>query len=140
MDNKHDGPTLRIVIKYFLLQLPGQLSFALILLLIRQWIEVPGYLTWGLLGLWVGKDVCLFPFLWRFYDPSHYSDRFRMAGRSGYALTRLNPDGYVQVSGERWRAGIADGQAPVEQGRAICVQAINGLKLTVKPSDEDQPG
>jgi membrane protein implicated in regulation of membrane protease activity len=140
MAKRHNRPTLRIVIKYFLLQLPGQVSFALILLLFRRWVEVPGYLTWGVLGLWVAKDVCLFPFLWRFYDPSHYPDRFRMAGRKGYALTRLNPGGYVQVRGERWQARVADGQAPIEQGRAIYVQAIHGLTLTVAPCADDQAG
>jgi len=140
MNKKPNKLTLRIVIKYFLLQLPGQMSFAVILLLFRQWVEVPGYLTWVLLGVWVAKDVCLFPFLWRFYDPSHYPDRFRMVGRRGYALTRLDPDGYVQVRGERWRAAIADGQSPIEQGRALCVQAIKGLELTVKSCAEDQPG
>jgi membrane-bound ClpP family serine protease len=133
MDKKHHRPTLRIVVKYFLLQLPGQVSFVLILLLFRHWVEVPAYLTWGLLGVWVGKDIFLFPVLWRFYDPNLYPDRFRMIGRSGVALTPLNPDGYVQVQGERWQAEIADGQTPIEQGAKICVAAITGLKLTVKP-------
>ncbi len=132
MDKKSDRPPLRILFKYFLLQLPGQISFVLILLLFRQWVEIPSYLTWGLLVCWIGKDVVLFPFLWRFYDPDQYPDRFHMVGRKGFALTRLNPDGYVHVQGERWQAGIAAGQAPIEQGEAICVEAIDGLKLTVK--------
>jgi membrane-bound ClpP family serine protease len=133
MDKKHHRPTLRIAAKYFLLQLPGQVAFVLILLLFRQWVAVPTYLTWGLVGFWVVKDIFLFPVLWRFYDPNHYPDRFRMIGRKGVALTPLNPDGYAQVQGERWQAGIADGQPPIEQGATICVVAITGLKLTVKP-------
>ncbi|UCD82508.1 MAG: NfeD family protein [Desulfobacterales bacterium] len=137
MDNKHNRPPLWIVVKYFLLQLPGQVSFVLILLLFRRWLDVPGYLLWGLLGFWVGKDIVLFPFLWRFYDPNQYPDRFRMVGRKGFALTRLNPDGYVQVQGERWQAGIAKGRAPIEKGEAIFVEAINGLKLTVRPCAEE---
>ena len=140
MNKKPNKLKLRIVIKYFLLQLPGIAMFALILILVRHWMEFPANLAWALLGVWVAKDVCLFPFLWRFYDPSHYPDRFRMVGRRGYALTRLDPDGYVQVRGERWRAAIAEGQAPIEQGRALCVLAIKGLELTVKSCAEDQPG
>jgi membrane-bound ClpP family serine protease len=54
----------------------------------------------------VGKDIFLFPFLWRFHDPNQYPDRFRMVGRKGFTLTHLNPDGYVQVQEERWQAGI----------------------------------
>jgi len=136
MDKKTDKPPLRVLIKYFLLQLPGQAVFILILVFVRQCLEAPAYLTWGLLGFWVGKDIFLFPFLWRFYDPNQYPDRFRMVGRKGFTLTRLNPDGYVQVQGERWQAGIYEEQASIERGEAICVEAINGLKLTVRPCTE----
>ena len=139
MDKKPARPPVRIVIKYFLLQLPGQVAFILILLLARQWLETPAYLIWGLLGFWVGKDIVLFPFLWRFYDPNQYPDRFQMVGRKGFALTHLNPDGYVQVQGERWQAGIYEKHASIEKGEAICVEAINGLELTVRSCTEDYP-
>ena len=62
MDKKPDRPPLRVVIKYILLQFPGQATFILILVLIRQWLETPTYLTWGLLGFWVGKDIFYSPF------------------------------------------------------------------------------
>jgi membrane-bound ClpP family serine protease len=118
-------------------EMPGQVALILILVLIRRWLEVPAYLMGGLLGFWVGKDIFLFPFLWRFYDPNQHHDRFRMVGRKGIALTRLNPDGYVQVQGERWQAGICKDQTSIEQGEAIYIEAINGLKLTVRPFTED---
>ena len=139
MKKKPDRPPPRLVIKYFLLQLPGQVTFILILVLIRQWFEIPAYIMWGLLGFWVSKDIFLFPFLWRFYDPDQYPDRFRMVGRKGFALTRLNPNGYVQVQGERWQASLYEKQASVEQGEAICIEAINGLNLKVRPCSEDWP-
>jgi len=137
MDKKPARPSVRIIIKYFLLQLPGQIAFILILLLVRRWLEAPAYLLWGLLGFWVSKDIFLFPFLWRFYDPNYYPDRFRMVGRKGFTLTRLNPDGYVQVQGERWQAGIYEEHASIEKEEAVCVEAINGLKLTVRSCSED---
>ena len=136
MDKKPDKPPLRVAIKYLFLQLPGQAAFILILILVRQWFEVPAYLTWGLLSFWVAKDVFLFPFLWRLYDPNQYPDRFQMVGRKGFALTPVNPDGYVQVQGERWQAGIHDELVSIEQGEAICIEALNGLKLTVRPCTE----
>ncbi|MEJ2166278.1 MAG: NfeD family protein [Desulfobacterales bacterium] len=137
MDKKHGRPPLRIIVKYFLLQLPGIATFALILIVVRHWVQFPGYLAWALLGVWVAKDIFLFPILWRFYDPHLYPDRFRMIGRRGFALTRLNPSGYVSVKGERWQADVSEEEAPVEQGREICVEAINGLKLTVRPCAEE---
>jgi membrane-bound ClpP family serine protease len=137
MDKKPARPSVRIGIKYFLLQLPGQIAFTLILLWVRQWLEAPAYLVWGLLGFWVGKDIFLFPFLWRFYDPDQHPDRFRMVGRKGFALTRLDPEGYVQVQGERWQAVAYEANAGIETGEAICVEAINGLKLKVRSCCED---
>jgi membrane-bound ClpP family serine protease len=139
MDKNHNRPSLRIIGKYILLQLPGQVSFAFILILVRQWLEAPAYLIWGLLAFWIGKDLFLFPFLWRFYDPDRYPDRFDMVGRKGIVLNRLNPDGYVRVRGERWQAGIAEGQDPVEPGETIWVVAVDRLKLTVKRCTEDKP-
>jgi len=136
-NKKHDRPPLRVVIKYFLLELPGQVTFILILVLARQWLEAPAYLVWGLLGFWVGKDIILFFYLWRFYDPNQYPDRFRMVGRKGFALTRLHPDGYVQVQGERWQACIDEEQASIEQGEVVCIEAISGLKLTVRPFSKE---
>jgi len=131
MDKSRHRPSLRIVVKYFMLQLPGVVAFALVLLLVRHWMEFPDYLAWVLFGIWICKDIFLFPVLWRFYDPSQHPDRFRMIGRKGVAVTNLAPDGYVLVQGERWQAGIAEGGTPIGQGEAICVGAINGLKLTV---------
>ena len=133
MDKNRPRPTLRILVKYFLLQLPGVVTFAVVLILLRHWIRFPLYFAWLLFGIWVGKDIVLFPVLWRFYDPSQHPDRFRMIGRKGVSLTRLNPDGYVLVQGERWQAGMAAGLAPIGQGESICVTAVNGLKLTVRP-------
>lgn len=92
---------------------------------------------WSLFGFWVAKDIFMFPFLWRFYDPNQYPDRFQMIGRRGFALTRLNPDGYVQVRGERWRAGTYEKQVSIEPGQEIRIEAIDGLKLTVRPCGED---
>jgi len=55
MNKQHDRPSLWIILKYILLQLPGQVAFAFILILFRHWLEAPAYLTWGLLGFWVGN-------------------------------------------------------------------------------------
>lgn len=126
-----DRPSLRVAVKYALLQLPGQAAFVLIFVLLRRWLDIPSILLWALVGFWIGKDVVLFPFLWRFYDPDQHSDRYRMVGREGYALTRLDPHGYVRVRSERWRADIAAQSAPIEKGDPVSVVAVDGLKLTV---------
>lgn len=127
-----EKPTLKTAVKYTLLQLPGAVSFLLVILLLRQWVDMPPYLTWGLIGVWVGKDIALFPFLWRSYDSTPHNDRFDMVNRKGYALSRLEPQGSVRIQGERWRAVIGEGEPPIEKGEPVCVEAVHGLRLTVR--------
>ena len=124
-------PSLGIAIKYVLLQVPGLIAFVLVLFLVRKWLKAPDYLLWALFSVWVSKDIILFPFLWRYYDSKQVPDRFQMVGRKGFALTRLNPYGYVQINGERWQAKNFNKEIPIEEGDTIYVEAINGLKLVV---------
>ncbi len=59
-----------------------------------------------------------------------------MLGRRGIAKGRLAPSGYVQVRGELWKAELAEGSQPVEEGEAILVEEIRGLTLIVGPAAE----
>jgi membrane protein implicated in regulation of membrane protease activity len=137
MHKKLNKPTLRTAARYFLLQLPGQFFLIVLLFFFQRWVEIPGYIVWGLPALWIAKDILLFPILWRFYATDQHSDPSRMIGRRGYVLRRLAPDGHVHVQGERWQASVAEGNPPIEKGAAICVDAINGLRLTVSRCPED---
>ena len=132
MKTKNHGPSLQVVAKYSLLQLPALAVFILALILLRQWLEIPSWLMWGLPLLWIAKDVGLFPFLWRAYDDRSYPSHFEMVGRRGIALTRLDPEGHVQVRGERWRAAVDPPTDVIDAGASVTITAIKGLKLTVK--------
>jgi membrane-bound serine protease (ClpP class) len=52
-----------------------------------------------------------------------------LLGRSGVAVTPLQPEGWVLVQGERWRAQ-ADG--PLDLGARVEVVGIDGLRLRVR--------
>jgi membrane-bound serine protease (ClpP class) len=52
-----------------------------------------------------------------------------LVGRPGQAETDLDPDGWVLVQGERWRASAAD---PVPRGGRVEVQSVEGLLLRVR--------
>lgn len=56
-----------------------------------------------------------------------------MMRETGVALTDLSPAGTVRVHGERWNAESA---TPIQQGAAVRVVAIEGLRLTVAPAVE----
>jgi len=123
----------RVVIKYTLLQLPALVFLALILYLIRLWVQMPAWLIWGMVGLWVVKDVILFPFVWRSYDQDRLGDANSMVGLHGVAKDRLAPSGYVEVHGEMWQAEVMEGAPPVQSRESIRVRGIRGLTLIVQP-------
>jgi membrane protein implicated in regulation of membrane protease activity len=133
---KKNRPSFQIVLKYVLLQTPSLIFLILALIVLRQWFDISAYLVVGFVGLWAAKDAILFPFLWRYYDTDQFPDRFAMVNRTGLAISRLEPDGYVQVGGERWWARTAETGKPIEKGKCIRVKNIEGLKLTVEPSTE----
>ena len=123
----------RTIIRYVLLQLPGYALLILILGLLRSFIELPGYATWSIVGLWIVKDIVLYPVVGRFYDPDYPKDWFSMIGLTGIAQEPLNPKGYIRVKGELWKAKVLDKEVKVNAGESIIIRGIDGLTLLVEP-------
>ncbi len=126
----------RILLKYWLLQLPALALLVLILIFAQRWVDLPAWIFWGSLTIWVVKDAVLYPFVWRAYDWDRSKDSNSMVGAKGIAKERLAPSGYVQVRGELWKAELAEGVQPVEEGKPVLVQEIRGLTLIVGPGVE----
>ena len=128
--------TFRAFVKYTLIQLPGIALIVFLLYFVQQWIDLPAWLTWGIIIVWVLKDIILFPFVWRAYDwgPQHNTNT--MIGMQGMALERLDPSGYILVRGEQWKAEIIEKTAPVEKGQTVRVERSQGLTLYFKAVDK----
>ena len=125
--------TLKVMVRYALIQLPGTVLLALVILLInRWWVTVPLWLGLGIVGLAIVKDLVLFPLLWRSYAGGDPDDPSSMIGRRGIVIGRLDPEGYVRVHGELWRAETVENDRPVEKGRSVTVVGVSGLKLHVR--------
>jgi membrane protein implicated in regulation of membrane protease activity len=127
----------RVLIKYSLLQLPLLMLLLVALFFIRQWVDIPLWLIWGLVALLVVKDVVMFPRVWRSYDQSRPGDPTSIIGMRGIAKDRLAPTGYIQVRSELWRAEVMEGCSPIADGKGVLVVGIEGLTLIVRPEDED---
>ncbi len=128
----------RILLKYTLLQLPGIAILVLFLMLVRQWVEIPSWLMWGLVGLWVAKDVLLYPFVWRSYDWGYREEDNPMIGLRGIAKDRLDPSGYVLVRGELWKARVNKDGLTIEKGENVLVRGVRRLSLLVEPEDKEE--
>ena len=123
----------RILLRYWLLQLPALALLVLILMFAQRWVDLPAWIFWGSLAIWVVKDAVLYPFVWRAYDWERSEDSSSMVGAKGIAKELLAPLGYVQVRGELWKAELAGGYEPVKEGEPVLVQKIRGLTLIVEP-------
>jgi len=127
-------PTLRVVVKYALLQIPGLLLLGGGLLWLQQAYELTAWFVVLPCLVWVAKDALLFPWLWRAFD-DRPSDRTPLPlGEVGV----ITGGGMLRVRGELWRAEPAAGGAPLEPGQRVRVCQARGLTLLVEPA-QDRP-
>ena len=125
------GWTRKAILKYILLEIPQAVLFALILWLIRVWAGLPLWILFSLLGLWLAKDVVLFFYTWPAYD-ENTGNRYSLVGLKGVTVQPLDPQGYIRIRGERWRARPAPGYSPIGTGRTVRVLEQSGLTLMVR--------
>lgn len=55
-----------------------------------------------------------------------------LIGRTGLAVTEINPTGIVQVAGERWSAKLAEGEGPIKVDERVKVERTEGVKVVIK--------
>ena len=122
----------RILLRYTTLQMPALVLLILMLALVQRWVSLPAWFTWGLIALWIAKDVILFPFTWRAYDRSHKGSANSMIGLRGITENRLAPSGYVRVHGELWQSEVVENSPPIEKGESVKVYGNRGLTLLVQ--------
>jgi membrane-bound serine protease (ClpP class) len=120
------------MVKYVLLQVPGLALLVVLLIVVQRWVDLPRWFSWGLVALWVAKDVIFFPLTWRAYDWDHSGDANSMVGTRGVTEEQLAPSGYIRVRGELWKAEVMGDGPPIDRGEAVRVRGIRGLTLLVQ--------
>ena len=126
------GWSARIVLRYALIQVPFTALVTIVLIWLRTWVDLPIWFICGLIAFMVIKDIVLFPFVWRAYDPDSPGLSNTMQGARGIALNDLHPSGYVEIGAERWQAEVIEGSPPISRGQAVRVREIRGLTLIVQ--------
>jgi membrane protein implicated in regulation of membrane protease activity len=116
-----------------LLQIPDTVLAGIVLWLLHTWADLPGAWVAGLFGVWVVKDVAMYPLLRDAFAPSRTTGPEMLVGAQGIVVAPLAPGGYVRVGGELWAAECApprNGEVPA--GCPIVVRAARGLTLLVE--------
>ena len=97
----------------------------------HRWLELPVWLSAGVLVVWVIKDIALYPFLRFAYETDDRLPIERLVAMRGKTMAALSPKGYVRVRGELWRAR-AENERAIAPGQPIEITDIDGTMLVVR--------
>ena len=123
---------LPVVLRYSLYQLPELALGAIVLLVLLRLDLLSPAGGWVLLGVWILKEIALFPLVRRAYEPGDPSGTASMIGRAAIVTERLDREGTVRVGPELWWACLPPGAEPAEKGAEVTVRAVEGLTLHVE--------
>ena len=121
--------------RYLLFQLPGCVVAAAVLASLVHWEHLSPTVAYVLFGIWVVAEIALFPVFRIAYETGGTrAGAEALVGALGVAQEDLDPEGYVRVGAERWRAVVASGCAPVAAGAKVRVREVRQLTLVVEPA------
>jgi membrane protein implicated in regulation of membrane protease activity len=134
LNNKFLSHSHRVLFRYALFQLPDLFILILILFILRYFLRIPGYAIGAAIAFWILKDIVLYPFVGRFYDPDFQKDWFSMVGKKGIVKKSLKPKRKILVKGELWLAEVLEKDMTINTGETVVIQGIKGLNLLVMPA------
>jgi len=127
------GSRSRTLARYTLFQIPDLILLSLGLAAAVRWWGLPVLAAYGVVALWIVKDVIMFPILRVAYESGSSGGAEGIRGALGVVTQPLVPSGYVRLGSERWKAESLPGSGPVPVGSAIRVVEVRGLTLIVEP-------
>jgi membrane protein implicated in regulation of membrane protease activity len=131
VDERAPVSSARVLLRYAALQLPGQAACIAIAVVAHDWLGLSRELAIGAVVVWVAKDILLFPFVRKAYEPSTGRSPRDVRDAIGVAHQGLEDEGYVRIGPELWRARRRPGCSRLAPGEAIRVVDVSGLTVTV---------
>jgi membrane protein implicated in regulation of membrane protease activity len=115
-----------------LFQIPQWFFLALFLWFLADRNAVPLWASRGFFVIWIVKDLVIFPWVRRAYANDAKTGTEELIGANAIAQERLNPEGFVKINGELWKARIDPVDQTVSPNSILKVRAANGLTLIVE--------
>ena len=119
--------------RYWLFQIPGWALTGAVLLVLREWIDISLSVVFGVLALVVIKDFLLYPFLRSAYDTQVKTGVAQLIGSQGVVKRDVDPEGYVLVRGELWKARLQHNDRAAPKGTEVRIDDADGMTLIVEP-------
>ncbi len=117
--------------RYWLFQIPGLVITIALLFGLRQWVDFPIWAGVAVMALLVVKDAILYPFLKPGYERDVKTGIARLVGGRGIVKQTLEPEGFIQIAGELWKARAARGDRTIVAGSRVLIRAADGMTLIV---------
>jgi len=121
----------RVIFRYILFQIPAIILVVVIVLWLYYASVISEYIVIITIILWVLKDFILFFFVWKAYD---ISSGIPLAEK-GVSIEDLDPEGYVEVGSELWRATTGNESVRIDKGTRVIIKSAKGLTLLVAPEE-----
>ncbi len=127
------GSRGRTIARYTLFQIPDLILLSLGLAAAVRWWDLSVFTAYGVVAIWIAKDIIMYPILRIAYEASGSSGVDAIHGALGVVTQPLVPSGYVRLGSERWKAELVCSSGVVPVGSAIRVVELRGLTLIVEP-------
>jgi len=129
--------TRAVFARYLLMQIPSGFAVGLGLWAFVHWGPLTPAIAAVLFCVWVIVEIALFPVLRIGYETGGQRAGVEaMIGMVGRVCRDLNPEGFVQLGHERWRALAVAGPLPIEAGTRVRIREVRHLTLVVEPADK----
>lgn len=115
---------------YILLELGELLLIVVVLIVVSRFIHIPLWLAIAITAGKFLKFIIVCPFVRRSLRQPILSGIESLIGARGLAIRDLDPEGYVTVQGELWKAVVNSAKIPA--GVEIEVCGLDETKLVVK--------
>lgn len=125
--------------RYLAFQLPSTVLAAVVLSALVEWEYLSRNLGLVFFGVWVAGEIAMFPVLRIAYEPgADETGAGQMVGQTTVAPDGLDPEGWVQIGAERWRARTNDGSGSITAGSTVRVVAMEQFTLVVERVETDR--
>jgi membrane-bound serine protease (ClpP class) len=107
---------------------------AALLMLLREWVAVSYWLPFIIWTVWVAKDLAFLSRI-REAERSRPKTGFEgLIGQTGVVKQSLEPEGWIWLRGELWRAEAVPAHLRLPKGIEVRVDDVRGLTLLVRPA------
>ncbi len=122
---------MKTLARYLAYQVPAWAIAGGIALALDAWTSLPRFWIGVALGVYVLKDFALFPFVRDAYEAAPHEPGGELVGARGRVVVPLDPEGWIEVRHERWKALSEDAGSAIGIGVSVRVRELRGLVLVV---------